>query len=245
MRVPLVLGVDGCPGGWICAIVGAGPAPSWRLVHDASGVLAAAAQLGAEAVGVDIPIGLAEDDSRAADRTARAVLGVRRSSVFPAPVRAVLDATSYAEACRLSRLATGGTAISRQTWGVVPRIRDWDRLVTSALQQQVVEVHPEVSFVQLTRAGVRADPGRPGPPPAPLPAKRTLAGRAARTALLTAWLPALPQALARPVRPAPVEDCLDALACAWSARRWARGEALLLPVDPPTDSRGRWVEIVC
>jgi len=42
----------------------------------------------AEAVGVDIPIGLPSKGVRAADAAARAFVGPRRSSVFPTPSRA-------------------------------------------------------------------------------------------------------------------------------------------------------------
>jgi len=34
------------------------------------------------------------------------------------------------------------------------------------------------------------------------------------------------------------DDALDALACAWSARRWIAGAAVLVPDDPPRDERG-------
>ena len=40
------------------------------------------------ALAIDIPIGIPEAGARPADREARALLGPRRNSVFPAPVRA-------------------------------------------------------------------------------------------------------------------------------------------------------------
>ena len=55
------------------------------------------------AVAIDIPIGLAPAGPRRADIEARGQSGPRRSSVFPAPARAVLAATTYEEACALSR----------------------------------------------------------------------------------------------------------------------------------------------
>lgn len=197
-RQSAVLGVDGCPGGWIGALVD-GSTVEWLLLPDADAVLA----VDAAAVGVDMPIGLPAVGPRACDVEARRLLGPRRSSVFPAPVRAVLAASTYAEARALS-VAAAGRSLSAQAWNLVPRIRDLDARL--AEHTRVVEVHPEVVFARL--AG-------------PLPPKKTVEGAAARTAALRTWLPSWPPA----PRPARLDDALDALACAWTARRWLAGTA--------------------
>jgi predicted RNase H-like nuclease len=41
-----------------------------------------------------------------------------------------------------------------------------------------------------------------------------------------------------------LDDALDALACAWTAQRWAAGIARTLPDEPPRDNRGLPVRIV-
>jgi predicted RNase H-like nuclease len=41
-----------------------------------------------------------------------------------------------------------------------------------------------------------------------------------------------------------LDDALDALACAWTAQRWAAGIARTLPDEPPRDNRGLSVRIV-
>ena len=52
-----------------------------------------------QVIAVDIPIGLPDSaEPRAADIEARKLLGKRRSSVFPTPHRAVLEAPTYAKA---------------------------------------------------------------------------------------------------------------------------------------------------
>ena len=211
-----VLGVDGCPGGWIGALVD-GSDVSWLLLPDAAAVLA----VPAAAVAIDMPIGLPAVGPRACDVAARALLGARRSSVFPAPLRCVLDAPSYDEACRRSRAASG-RALSQQAWHLVPRIADIDATLTD--HDRVVEVHPEVVFARL--AG-------------PLPPKKTPGGAALRTAALRSWLPA---GWPPPPRPARTDDALDALACAWTAQRWLRGHAEVLGGD--LDERGTPMRIV-
>ncbi|MCW2725875.1 MAG: uncharacterized protein JWN35_2796 [Frankiales bacterium] len=213
-----VLGVDGCPGGWIGALL-TGSDIRWLLIPDAAAVLA----VPAVAVGIDMPIGLPSNGPRACDVTARCRLGPRRTSVFPAPVRAVLGAGTYDEACRRSR-AVSGRALSKQTWYITDRIADLDAALRPADHERVVEVHPELVFARL--AGI-------------LPAKREAAGRELREKALRAWLPG---GWPEPPRPARADDALDALACAWTARRWLTGDAEVLGGEP--DERGVPMRIV-
>lgn len=212
-----VLGVDGCPGGWVGALV-TGPAVTWLLLPDAAAVLA----VEAAAVGIDIPIGLPPVGPRACDVAARARLGARRSSVFPAPVRAVLGASSYADA-RVRSVAASGRSLSAQAWNLVPRIADVDAAEVD--HYRVVEVHPELVFATL--AG-------------PLGPKKTPDGAAARVAALREWLPGGWPPHPRPAR---LDDALDALACAWTAQRWLAGTAEVLGGEP--DATGTPMRIVC
>ena len=202
-----VLGVDGCPGGWVGALVD-GDRLSWH-----AGSFAELLELPAQFVAVDIPIGLpAGAERRRADLEAKQVLGAQRSSVFFVPPRAALEATTQADATRLSR-AAGSVGVSIQTFHILDKIAEVDALLRAGRGDRVVEAHPEVS---LRRLGGSA-----------LPPKRLRAGRLARLEVLGRWLPglALPQPLPGRARP---DDCLDAVACAWTALRWERGEAEVL-----------------
>jgi predicted RNase H-like nuclease len=205
-----VLGVDGCPGGWVAARVDGGTV-EWH-----AGRFADLLQVDAAVVGVDIPIGLPDDARRrAADVKARLLLGPQRSSVFFAPPRVVLEAASQREATRLSR-AAGSTGLSIQAFHLLTKIAEVDDLLRDDLTAaaRVVEVHPELSLHRLA-GGPR------------LPGKRTLPGRLSRLDVLRRWLPALDLPAPLPARARP-DDCLDALAAAWSAMRWQRGEAQVL-----------------
>lgn len=227
-----VLGVDGCPGGWIGALVTVDGrrrprGVRWLLVPDAAGLVAAAAE--AAVTAVDMPIGLPDVGPRGCDTAARALLGPRASSVFPAPVRAVLDAADYPDACERSRAACG-RALSKQAWGIVPRIADLDARMTPALQDTILEAHPELAFVRLS--GGWLEP------------KRTSTGAAQRVAALARWLPAASDALATAPRPARRDDAADALVLAWVALRRVTGVAIVLPGVPERDARGLRMEIV-
>jgi predicted RNase H-like nuclease len=160
----------------------------------------------AAAVGVDIPIGLPETPLREADRVAREFVGERRSSVFATFPAVVLEAPTYEEAKAIC-VARGWPKPSIQSYGMRHRILEIARL--AATDERVVEVHPEVSFRELL--------GR-----TPSSKKTGSGGSERRLALAEAGidLPDLPH---------PLDDVLDAAVVAWSAMRYARGNALPLP----------------
>lgn len=229
-----IAGVDGCPGGWVIARAQAGTSLRLldvRVVETFADVLDRTK--GCAAVGIDVPIGLSDDDRREADAEARRVLRpVRHSSVFPAPVRRVLGVADYREACAVSaRVHEDGKKISKQTFYLAQRIHEVDRLMTPELQQRVVEVHPEVCFWALN-----------GRTPVPS-AKRTAEGELHRTELLAGVLADGAPALETPSG-ADRDDLLDACAASWSAWRFATRRHGTLPKRPPRDARGLRMEIV-
>jgi len=230
----LVVGVDGCPAGWVAVALDGG---GWsERVHATFGdVLAAYPE--AVAVGVDMPIGLAAEGARRCDGLARARLGPRRASVFTPPSRRLLalveDAGDYREANRRCRDALGH-GIGAQAFNIHGKIREVDALVTPDLQARVREVHPELCFTAMRGAPCAWS-------------KRTAAGAAERWAALRAgcvWL-ARDGGPPRPPAGAAPDDLLDALAAAWTAVRIANGTAESIPEDgPELDPRGLRMEMV-
>lgn len=182
------------------------------------------------AVAIDIPIGLATAGPRACDREARRLLGPRRSSVFPAPVRAVLAAESYAEACAISR-AVCGKALSKQLYNIVGKIREVDVLQSPRLQRQLFEACPELSFAMMADG----TPMRH--------TKRTLEGRGERVAVLREGfgLDVTPL-VDRPPTGAARDDVLDAIALAWTARRYVAGSSIRLGDE--ADGTGLRMEVI-
>lgn len=214
-------GVDSGPGGWVvCLLSGTGRARevTWTVAPDAEAVLAATA--GCDAVGVDIPLALPPDGlRRPAEVLAAARLGPARSSLFPTPPAQVLAAGTYAEACAAAAAVTG-RKISVQAWNIVPKIREFQRV---ALPGSVVEAHPELTFRTMA-------------PDVAFASKKTARGAGQRIAALTGW--ADPAALLADLPSGGrLDDVLDALACAWTAERVARGTAEFLGAG--TDGRGR------
>lgn len=205
-----VAGVDGCPGGWVGAVWG-DAGVEWRALPLAFGpMLAALADCAV--IAVDVPIGMTEGGYRACDLAARAALGAGRSSVFLVPPREVLEAPDYATACAVGR-DRHGKALSKQTWFIRDRVLD----ATAHRDPRVVEAHPEVSFLRMT--------GRVLPP------KKSAPGLAERLVALGEHFGDVAALLRDAPRPATADDALDALACAWTARRVLAGTAETLGED--------------
>ena len=223
----MVAGIDGCREGWVVVTAPVGPGPARvDVVPDLAAVVAAAAAGRLAAVAVDIPVGLPDRGRRACDLDARRLLGRPRStSVFPAPARPLLECRTWEEASRLAR-RLDGRGLTRQTFHLLPKVREADAALTPGLQRGVVEAHPEVSFALLT--------GRAMAWP-----KRTAPGRDERRAALAGVFPGV-------VATAPgaaAHDVLDAYALAWTARRVARGRHRTLG-DGAVDARRLRMEIV-
>ncbi len=129
-----------------------------------------------------------------------------------------------------------GRKLSRQTWGILSKIREVDTFLGSDLTRQewIREVHPEVCFWAWN--GNRAMSYR----------KRAAAGKTEREALV---IPRYGTAYtsARSTLPAgrySKDDLLDAFSALWTAERAYAGKALSLPACPPIDSCGLRMEIL-
>jgi predicted RNase H-like nuclease len=176
-----------------------------------------------DAVGIDIPIGLPDAGRRRADVLARTEVGARRSSVFLTPVRPALLAADHASAVAVNR-ELAGEGVSIQAFALRAKLLQVDAWAAGS-GLRVVEVHPEVSFARMAGAPLATR-------------KSTWAGALHRRELLHAEGVALDD-LGAAGAAAGVDDVLDAAAAAWSARRFARGEAVPLP-DPPEVFSDGW-----
>ncbi|MFZ0169594.1 MAG: DUF429 domain-containing protein [Candidatus Dormiibacterota bacterium] len=206
-----LIGADGCPGGWMVALEYADRSTAlerWdthllSAVSNRRSVLAAV---------LDIPIGLPLQGSRACDHEARRLLGwPRLTSVFPAPLRPMLTATSYQQAQDIRR-QIDGKGYSRQAFGILAKVREVDEALARRHAQKLYEGHPELAFRELGGAA--------------LGSKHTVEGRSHRQRLLLTEFSEV--AKVNPRRPSS-EDALDAYACLWTARRIAAGMASWVP----------------
>jgi predicted RNase H-like nuclease len=183
---------------------------------------------GHEVIVVDIPIGLLDKGTRLADCAARQTLKKRSCCVFTAPLRPMLACQDYLEA-KVCRQTIEGKGLTKQAWGIVPKIAEVDRLVSPETQTRLKEGHPEVSFAQMNQGdAVRRS-------------KHTIEGHQARTRLLTAYFPGVDFLIRQHARIA--EDVIDAFAMLWTAQRIRDRRALALPGESQKDSRGLVMQI--
>lgn len=223
-----VVGVDGCPGGWIA--VRWGTTLSHHLCRSFTEVLA----MDAAVIAVDMPIGFPQGSGRAAEREVRSRLGERQSSVFSVPSRAAVMCDDYRDACAANLAHSDPPKkVSKQIFHIFPKMREVDALITPELQSRVVEVHPELAFWAMN-----------GEMPVALPKKVKgqpyATGLELRKALLARAGFPLADLPPPSYRRADVgaDDLIDACACAWSARRILHGRNIRFPADPPHDARG-------
>lgn len=229
----LVVGVDGCPNGWLAVSRRDGGAVHCQRLASLADLFID--KVAPTVVAIDVPIGLLERGGRECDVEARRVLGPRRSSVFTAPIRPLLTATSQAEASRI-RHQLEGKRVSIQAWAIVAKILEVDRLLRSnpAWCEIIREVYPELCFFFLNGKRPMSE------------SKKKAGGRAERVSLLRAWCgEMIDEALGeRPKLGCKADDIVDAFAALWTAERIQRAEAVSIPPIPPVDAHGLRMEMV-
>lgn len=229
------IGIDGCRGGWVW-MGDLGEGCRAGLVTDLEALVPILA--GAQLTLIDMPIGLLDGGSleRRCDQEARALLGrPRASSVFRAPARPALEAIEqgHAAACAINRQATG-VGLSLQTFNIMPKIRELDRLLQRhpGLRTRVRESHPELCLRGLNQG----QPMRFN--------KRTAVGQRERRQLLGRWsreVEAMIDGVAAryPRRALAVDDVVDAAVLAITAHRIQQfGHGRELPSRPIIDGAG-------
>jgi predicted RNase H-like nuclease len=225
MDMAYVVGIDGCRGAWISVSL---ETDSRQLVWNKLSLLSDLLEQTptAEIVGIDIPIGLPEKGPRACDLKARRLLGKRGSSVFPAPILAVLEANSYREACKI-RLEIEGKRMSQQAWAIVPKVREVHLLVQQRADYRSVlhEVHPEVSFYYMgnKKPNSYSKKRRPG-------IDERIEKLSRFFEISSGYITTI-----RREHGTSKDDILDALAALWSAERILQGKNTTLGEDGDAD----------
>ncbi len=210
-----VVGVDGCRAGWLALTIDDDRSIRHTVHADAASLFSGYER--DALIAIDIPIGLPESGSRACDLQARRRLGRRGSTVFPAPIRAVLCARDYGEANSTSR-AVDGRGLSKQTWNICQKIAEVDAAVRAdeSLARRTVEVHPESSFAAWAGGPLTTR-------------KNEQAGVRERRTIVEGWLETGVFDLVRAgylKKNVADDDINDAFAALWTGRRVVAGESI-------------------
>lgn len=227
------VGVDGCKAGWLAAVKDSTGKVRLEVYPTISELWKA--HKDADCIAIDIPIGFrtCEDgyEERLCDKEARKVLGQPRgSSVFVVPCREAIYKDTFEKASLVNHRFTG-RKISRQTWAIMPKMREVDSFLQDHADAREVfmEIHPEVCFWGL--AGMR-----------PMKAnKKEWVGTEERIAVLQAFLPEVKDLLLLGMTSLKgkilTDDILDALA-ALVTIDGEDGSLRTLPENPEIDSTG-------
>jgi predicted RNase H-like nuclease len=221
----VVVGVDACKDGWVAVVLRSGAVQAFFLetIDELN-----AAVPDAHVVAIDIPLGLLASGGRVADAEGRKELGRRSSTLFVVPARSALEASTHEEATRLS-VELSGFGISRQSYSLRTKIFEVDRWLGETTAS-VYEVHPELSFKEMTGAVVVAS-------------KKTWSGMTRRREALLGQGINLDDVDDDIGQRAAVDDMLHAGAAAWTARRINQGQARALPSEPQFSPSGRQIVI--
>ncbi|MBR4291619.1 MAG: DUF429 domain-containing protein, partial [Oscillospiraceae bacterium] len=191
--------------------------------------------LNADAVLIDIPVGLPEgieEDAKRPDREARAYLATgRKPSIFPVPCRQVLGIEDYATASAENERILG-IKLTSQSHGFMKMILQVDQFLerNPSWKNRLVESHPEVAFQMLNRGvGLQYS-------------KHTPEGIAERVALLKQY-----GVVAAPVltsfKPKQHEDVLDAVCLAVSAKMGIENGFMTIPEVSVPDKKGLYMQM--
>ncbi|WP_394239798.1 DUF429 domain-containing protein [Vibrio astriarenae] len=236
MEQCIYLGIDGCKFGWWAWSIEDGRMTGGLF----SGLEALLSQYDQPIhCLIDMPIGFSDSESpdRQCDKAARRKLTkVKQSSIFPVPCRDAVYSDSYLQGCELN-MKEVGKKFSKQTWGIVPKIRELDEHLRRAevgYNDVIRESHPEVLFAQLAGKPLETN-------------KRTSEGRDERIALLETLHPSLGKAvhqatnktLRKHVMPDDIIDALVLCMASQSALHLTR-----LPDKADYDRYGNCREIV-
>lgn len=228
----LIAGVDACVGGWLCLTKDTVTNSLNSELYSSSADLIARTSA-SRFVMIDIPIGLSDGARRACDNGARKVLGMRACCVFDAPVRAALNAQTREEASTAARNA-GAHGVGSMAWGIYPKVKSIDSLMTPKLQDRINEIHPEICFWAWNGKRVITE------------SKKEKSGQAIRQQLIAEHFGA--NAYESVVKNHPRskvadDDIADAFAALWTADRRYSGTAVTIPQVPIVDANGLRMEI--
>lgn len=216
-------GIDGFKNGWVVAWDANG-ITSIEYFQSLQDILECKPEIAV----IDIPIGLLRIGTREADRSARQILKQRSCCVFTAPIRPLLECTSY-DLARQCRLRVERKSLTKQSWAILPKIKEVDGALNPKLQQIVREGHPEVSFALMNGGEPLSQ------------SKHSNTGQQDRMKLLQASFHDI--ALRVEENRSWRKDVIDAYALLWTARRVREGTAEVLPEHSVVDASGLLMQI--
>lgn len=221
------IGVDGCKGGWIAAVLDYGELRLERY-ENIDSLINRYPQF--DAILIDMAIGLRDNTEMIRpDQIAKKELGPRASTVFPIPSRSAVYAETEEEQ-KKENVKTLGKSLAKQSIAIIPKIKELDSFLIShpEYQNRILESHPELAFSRLKGSVVMSR-------------KKDSLGFMEREGILLEYLHKTSLAYfyeeARKLK-CNQDDLMDATCLAVTGALYAQGQCETLPENPDVDSRG-------
>lgn len=223
------LGVDGCKGGWIVAVLGS--ALRIERLSSIGEILETYPDYGA--LLIDMVIGLRDSaEQLRPDDIARKELKPRGSTLFPVPSREAVYKETYVEQ-KKANLKTLGKSLSKQASAIIPKIREIDEFMSEhpEFKNRIDESHPELDFARLNGSVL-------------LTRKKDAAGINERIKVIKHYIPGIGipdlYVKAKELR-CNVDDIADAICLAVTAKLKFGGLCETIPENPEMDNNGLYM----
>ena len=229
----LYIGVDGCRGGWIAAVLDHG---DMRLERYDELTLSIEKYPVFDAFLIDIAIGLRNNTEQIRpDDEARKELGPKASTVFPIPSRDAVYADGE-DAQKQENIRTLGKSLAKQSIAIIPKIRELDIFLNDhpEYKNKILESHPEVDFARLNGTVLMSR-------------KKEEPGPSHRIAVLSEFLDIkdlygmYDKAKKLGCKQ---DDLIDAICLAVTGALYAHGEYETVPAEPELDEKGLLMQLI-
>lgn len=225
----LSLGIDGCKGGWIAAVL-----EQQELHIDKFGEIGEVVSRYPEFdnLFIDMVVGLPSNElqyNQRPDVYARKLITPRSSTIFPVPSRqAVYETTEEGQIIANQKALNKG--LSKQTMAIIPKMRELDTFLIKnpSFIHKIKESHPEVCFARLNGAVVQSK-------------KSTLEGLDERVQILSKFLPKLTREFVITESKnfkCNADDIIDAICLAVTADLDLQGKTEVIPDEVQVDEHG-------
>ena len=229
----LYIGVDGCRGGWIAAVLDHG---DMRLERYDELTLLIEKYPVFDAFLIDMAIGLRNNTEQIRpDDEARMELGPKASTVFPIPSRDAVYADGE-EAQKQANIRTLGKSLAKQSIAIIPKIRELDTFLNDhpEYKNKILESHPEVDFARLNGAVLMS---RKKEEPGPSQRKAVLSEFLDKKNLYGLYDKAKELGCKQ-------DDLIDAICLAVTGALYAHGQYETIPAKSQLDEKGLLMQLV-
>lgn len=231
----LCIGIDGCKGGWITAILEKGELRIEKYKNITEVIIN---YENFDNMLIDMVIGLPSNMTQyenRPERSARRIIAPRTSTIFPVPSRQAVYENSEEVQIKANKQALG-KGLSKQTMAILPKMREIDEFIHKNVRYKNVikESHPEVCFARLNGFVVMTK-------------KAQVEGLTERVHILSRYLPELTlqyiteQAM---VLKCNADDIVDAICLTVTANLDLQGKTEVIPTNVHMDEKGLKMQMI-